>query len=128
MADRQEPMSTREAVYLDPETERDERIIRAKINADHDHALRHQGNSHLLLGIVIGGVITMAATAFFARESGSFAKAGAAVDSQINTTTSETQGAAADAVRSVGSAARDTGNNVDQKMSDIANKTESKPN
>ena len=128
MADRLEPISTREAVLLDPATERDERIIRAKINADHDHALRHQGNSHLLLGIVIGGVIAMAATAYFARESGSFANAGAAVDNQINTTKTETKGAAADAVRSVGSAARDTGNTVDSKMSDIANKTESKPN
>lgn len=128
MTDRFEPISTREAVFLDPATERDERIIRTKSNSEHDHALRRQGHSHLLLGIVIGGVITMAATAYFARESGSFAKAGAAVDSQINTTTSDTQGAAADAVCSVGTAARDTGNTVDQKMSDIANKTESKPN
>ena len=128
MTDRIETVSTREAVFLDPTTERDERIIRAKINAEHDHALRHQGNSHLLLGIVIGGVIVMAATAYFARESGSFANAGAAVDSQINTTKTETKGAAADAVRSVGNAARDTGNTVDNKMSDIANKTESKPN
>lgn len=125
MSERIEPMSPREAIRQDREIERDERVKLAQDR--HDYALRHKGNSHLLLGIVIGGVIAMGATAYFARESGSFANAGAAVDQQINTTTTETQGAAADAVRSVGDAARDTGNSVDKKMSDIAAKAEPKP-
>ncbi len=126
MSDRIEPISPREAVAMDREAERDERLARAQDR--HDYALRHKGNSHLLLGIVIGGVIAMTATAYFARESGSFAKVGAAVDQQINATTSGTQGAAADAARSVGDAARDAGNNVDKKMTDIAAKAEPKPN
>ncbi|OYU71120.1 MAG: hypothetical protein CFE28_14640 [Alphaproteobacteria bacterium PA2] len=104
-------------------TAQDEAVIRSRREKEHAHALRHGSNSSLLAGIVIGGVIAMGATAYFARESGSFANAGGAVDRSIESTTAASQSATADAAQSVGSAAHNAGEAVDKSMSDVAAKT-----
>ena len=107
---------------MDQTTAHDEALIRSRREAEHAHALRHGSNSSLLVGIVLGGLIAMGATAYFARESGSFAQVGGAVDHSIQSTTAASQTATADAAKSVGTAAHKAGEAVDKSMSDVAAK------
>lgn len=107
---------------LDRATAQDEAVIRERLKKDHAHALRHGSNSSLLMGIVIGGLIAMGATAYYAQQSGSFALMGGAVDHSIQSTTAASQNATADAAQSVGSAAHTAGEAVDKSMSDVAAK------
>lgn len=99
--------------------------MRDRLKADHAHALRHGSNSSLLFGIVIGGLIALGATAYYAKQSGSFALMGGAVDNSIKSTAAASQNATADAAKSVGAAAQNAGDAVDKSMSDVAAKTRS---
>ena len=124
MADHAPSIRTRESVYLTPPLERDSVRDPVVDQLRIEQAHRHRANGKLILGIVIGATIAIGATMFFAWESGSFSGAGAAVDRQINATATGTQDVAADAARSVGTAARVTGDTVDKQMSTVAAKAE----
>lgn len=91
---------------------------------DLERTHRRRANGQLLIGIVIGATLAIGATAFFAREAGSFAGAGEQADRRIDATTAETNDLAADAARSVGDAARVAGDSVDGTLSDAADKVE----
>ena len=107
---------------IDKTTAHDEAVIRNRREKEQAHALRHGSNSSLLAGIVIGGVIAIGASAYFARENGYFAGAGGAVDRSIESSTAASQNATANAAKSVGTAAHNAGEAVDQSMSDVAAK------
>lgn len=123
MTDHAPSVRTRESVYLDP-LERDAREDRVTDQLCMEQAHRHRANGKLILGIAIGAMIAVAATMYFAGEAGSFSGAGAAVDRQIDATATGTQDAAADTARSVGNAARVTGDTVERQMSTVAAKAE----
>ena len=124
MTDHPTSIRTRESVYATPPLERDTARDPVVDQLRIEQAHRHRANGKLILGIVIGATIAIGATMFFARESGSFSGAGAVVDRQINATATGTQDVAADAARSVGTAARVTGDTVDKQMSTVAEKAE----
>ena len=107
---------------IDRTTAMDDALIRDRLKNDHARALRHGSNSSLLMGIVIGGLIAMGATAYYAQQSGSFALMGGAVDHSIESTTAASQNATADAAQLVGSAAHNAGEAVDKSMSNVAAK------
>ena len=117
-----QPISSNATPDMAPKTAHDEAVMRKHIQEDHAHALRHGSNSSLLAGIVIGGLIAMGATAYFARETGSFAQAGGAVDHSIESTSDASKTATADAAQSVGDAAHKAGDAVDKSMSSVAAK------
>ena len=124
MTDRPATLTTRDSFYLEPPLERAARGDRLSDQLRLEQAYRHRANGKLILGIALGATIAIGATMFFAWESGSFSGAGAVVDQQINAATTGTQDVAADAARSVGTAARVTGDTVDKQMSTVAEKAE----
>lgn len=123
MTDSIAPTGPRDGAYLEAR-ERETRNDRLNDQLRIEQAHRHRANGRLILGIAIGATIAIAASIYFAREAGSFSGAGAVVDRQIDTTTTEGQDAAADTARSVGAAARATGETLDRRLSDVAVKAE----
>ena len=123
MTDRSPSIRTRDSVYLAPPT-RDGQEDRVTDQLRLEQAHRRRANGNLILGIALGATIAIGASMYFAWDRGSFSGAGAVIDRQINATATETQGVAAGAARSVGSAARATGDTVDRQMSTVANQAE----
>lgn len=123
MINRPATIMSRDGVYLEPPLERAMRGDRLSDQLRMDQAQRHRANGRFILGVVIGATIAIGSTMYFAWDSGSFSGAGASVDRQIDATAAGTQNVAADAARSVGTAARVTGDSVDKRMSNVADQT-----
>jgi len=124
MTDRAPPIRTRESIYVTPPLERHVERDPVADQLRMEQAHRHRANGKLMLGLIMGATIVIGATMYLAWDSGSFAGAGAVVDRQLNATAIGTQDVAADAARSVGTAARVTGVTVDNQMSTVAEKAE----
>ncbi len=124
MTDRPATIPLREQVYLTPPLERDLSRDPVADQLRMEQAHRRRANGKLILGIVIGATLVIGTMMYVAWDRGSFSGAGAVVDRQITATATGTQDVAADAARSVGSAARVTGDTVDKQMSTVAEKAE----
>ena len=119
MTDHLAPSGQRDSALLNAR-EAEARDVRSNDQRRTEQAHRHRANGRLILGIAIGATLAIGASVYFAQSVGSFSGAGEVVDRQIDTTSTKGQEAAADTARSVGAAARSTGETVSEKMSDVA--------